>query len=162
MDNPPAKGIIPIDQLFGDSEEDTRLLTEMAQKARNYISSFSWCKSILKAHFGDGYGGIVAVFLFHIEPGQAQVDEWLWVVVGDVPSAYLVTDDCKTPSEALDSYVWEMSKWVELAKRGKSSKKVIPVNAPSTPEYAEMLESRLKVFREIVLPAFKETEARRS
>jgi len=41
MDDPPVKGIIPIDQLLGDDEENTRLLTEMALEAKNYISSFS-------------------------------------------------------------------------------------------------------------------------
>jgi hypothetical protein len=158
MDKPPVKGIIPIDQLVGDDEEDTRLLSEMAQKAREFISSFSWCQSIREAYFGDGFGGIVAAFLFRIEPSRAEVDDWLWVIVGDTPSAYLVTDDCKTPSEALDGYIWQMSKWVKLAKRGKSSNKVIPVNAPATPEFAEMLESRLKIFRDTVLPAFKENE----
>jgi hypothetical protein len=74
----------------------------------------------------------------------------------------LVIDDCKSPSEALDGYIWEMSKWVKLAKQGNSSKRVIPVNAPSSPEFAEMLESRLRVLAETVVPAFKEKEAKRS
>ena len=94
--------------------------------------------------------------------GESHVDEWLWVVVGDVPSAYLVIDDCKTPSQALDGYIWEMSKWVELAKQGHISDEVIPVNAPATPEYAEMLEGRLKVLRETIVPAFQSSEAQGS
>jgi hypothetical protein len=162
METPPVQGIVPIDKLFGDDEEDTRLLTAMALEARNYISSFSWCRSIREAYFGDGYGGIIAVFFFRIEPDQPEVDEWLWVLVGDIPPAYLVVDDCKTPSEALDGYIREMSKWVKSAKQGKSSKRVIPVNTPATPEFAEMLERRLKVLRETVVPAFKEGETQRS
>lgn len=116
----PVKNVIPIDQTFGEDEKDHRLLREMAAIAENYISGFSWCKAIREGYFGDGYGGIVAVFVFHIEPSRSEVDEWLWGVFGDVPPAYLVIDECKTPSEALEGYILEMSKWVELAKQGRS------------------------------------------
>jgi hypothetical protein len=158
----PVKGVVPIDQMFGGDEEDTRLLRMMASEAQEYIQSFSWCKSIREAYFGDGFGGIAAVFFFRIEPSKADVDEWLWVVVGDVPSAYLVIDDCNTPSEALEGYIGEMSKWVELAKQGRSSKKVIPVNVPATRENAEALGGRLKFMREIIVPAFQSGEAIRA
>ncbi len=115
-----------------------------------------------EAFFGDGCGGIVAVFLFHIEPSEEGIDEWLWVVVGDLPPAYLVIDVSKTPSQALESYIGEMSKWIKLAKQGRTSKKVIPVNAPATPEYAEALEGRLKFLREVMVPKFQSAEAERA
>ena len=98
----PVSGVIPIDQMFGDDEEDTILLQAMAARAQEFILSLSFCKSIRAAYFGDGCGGVVALFLFRIEPSEANVDEWLWAVVGDVPPAYLVIDDCKTPSQALE------------------------------------------------------------
>jgi len=112
-----------------------------------------------ETYFGDGYGKVVAVFFFHIEPSRPDVDEWLWVVVGDLPSAYLVIDACKTPSQALEGYIGEMSEWVKLAKEGRSSKDVIPVNAPATPESAGMLEARLKVLSERIVPALQANEA---
>ena len=68
-------------------------------------------------YFGDGYGGIVAVFLFRIEAERAEIDEWLWVVFGDVPPAYLVTDIAKSPSQALEAYVAEVSKWTDSQKQ---------------------------------------------
>jgi hypothetical protein len=55
-----------------------------------------------------------------------------------------------------------MSVWEELAKRGKSSKEVIQVNVPATPEKAEYLKSRLKILRALVVPAFAEAEAERA
>jgi len=76
---------------LGD-DEDTRLLIEMAQQAKDYLSSFALCGSIREAYFGDGYGGIAAIFFFHIQPMRPEVDEWLWVVVGDLPPAYLVSN----------------------------------------------------------------------
>ncbi len=158
----PVSGVIPIDQILGDDAEDIRLLREMASKAHRYISNFAWCRSVREAYFGDGYGGIVAVFFFHIEPSRPEVDEWLWVVVGDLPSAYLVTDNCKTPSQTLERYIDVMSEWVELAKEGRSSEDVIPVNAPATPESAKMLEGRLTVLREKIVPAFRLNEVVRA
>ena len=157
-----VKGVVPTAQIFGGDEEDTRLLRAMASEAQEYIQSFSWCKSIREAYFGDGYGGIVALFFFRIEPSKADVDEWLWVVVGDLPPAYLVTDQSKTPSQALEGYIDEMSKWVKLAKQGRSSKKVIPVNAPATLEDAEALEGRLKFLREVFVPQFQMAEIERA
>ena len=158
----PARGVLPIDQMFGDDEEDTRLLRAMSSRAQEYILSFSWCRSIRAAYFGDGCGGVVALFLYRIESSEANVDEWLWVVVGDVPPAYLVIDDCKTPSQALEGYIDEMSKWVVLAKKGRTSKRVIPVNAPATPEYAEALEGRLKFLRDVMVPSFQTAETERA
>ncbi len=158
----PISGVIPIEQILGEDAEDTRLLREMAAKAHHYISRFSWCLSVQEAYFGDGYGKLVAVFLFHIDPSRPDVDEWLWVVVGDLPSAYLVIDECKTPSQALERYIDVMSEWVELAKKGRSSEDVVPVNAPATPESARMLEGRLKVLSETILPALRLNEVVRS
>jgi hypothetical protein len=158
----PVKGVIPIHETFGEDEEDTRLLRAMASAASEYIQSFLWCRSIREGFFGDGCGGVVAVFLFHIEPSKKGVDEWLWVVVGDLPPAYLVVDVSKTPSQALENYIGEMSKWVKLAKQRRSSKKVIPVNTPATPEYAEALEGRLKFLCEVMVPRFQLAETQRA
>jgi len=130
----PVKGVVPLDQMTGRDAEDTQLLLEMAFDAQTYLRSFRWCSSIREAYFGDGYGGVAAVFLFRIEPARADVDEWLWVISCNVSPAYLVTDARKTPSQALEGYIEEVSKWVALAKEERSSKDVIPVYMPPTPE----------------------------
>jgi hypothetical protein len=155
---PPVKGVVPLDQMPSDDDEDARFLQVMAEGAQNYIRCFPWCKGVREVYFGDGYGGIVAVFLLRIEPSRADIDEWLWVVFGDVPPAYLVTDLCQSPSQALAWYVEEISKWVRLAKEGRSSADVIPVYVPATPENAAELENRLKVLRDVIIPAFQEKE----
>lgn len=103
----PVKGVMRLDQMAGRDAEDDRLLKLMASQAQTYLRSFPWCKQIREAYFGDGYGGIVAVFLFRIEPARSGVDEWLWVIFGDIPPAYLVIDTAKTPSQALESYIEE-------------------------------------------------------
>jgi hypothetical protein len=160
--NLPVRGVVPIDQTAGDDDEDTRLLRVMAEAARDYLRRFPWCGDIREGYYGHGCGGIVAVFFFRIQPTHASIDEWLWVVIGDVPPAYLVIDNAKTPSEALEGYIQQMSKWVALAKQGRSSKDVIPVYVSPTPENAADLEKRLKMLHELMLPLFREAETKRA
>ncbi len=160
--NIPVKGVVPLDQMIGGDDEDTRLLRVMASGAEKYLRSFAWCKGIREIYFGDGYGGVVAVFLFHIEPALADVDEWLWVISCDVSPAHLVTDSCKTPSQALEGYIEEVLKWVQMAKLGQASSDVIPIYMPATPKNATDVERRLKVLQEVIVPAFREAEAVRA
>ena len=154
----PVRGVVPIDEMVGEDEQDTGVLRALASDAETYIQSYSWCKAIREFYFGNAYRGIVAIFLFRIDASRPEVDEWLWVVVGDLPSTYIVIDDCETPSKALEAYITEVSKWVELAKHGRSSKRFIHVNKPPTPENAAALERRLNFFSEVLIPIFQTAE----
>lgn len=147
-----ASGVVPLSAVAGDTPEETAFLLDLADSAKNYLSSFRWCQSVGEMYFGAGIGKIIGLFLCRIEPSEEGVDEWLWAIVGDIPPAYLVTDECKNPTEALDSYVEEMGKWIELAREGKSSDDVIPVNVPATPESAEQLRVRLELLGKILRP----------
>jgi hypothetical protein len=71
----------------------------------------------------------------------------LWVVVGDLPPAYLVCDDAPTWQEALQSYCSEMTRWVEAVRAGTSLEDVIPVGSEPTLEHAAMLASRVEFIR---------------
>ena len=155
----PFRGVGPIDGMYHKDEEELRLLRQMAQEAQQYLQSFSWCTEIREGYFGGGFGGIVAVFLFRISPARVEVDEWLWVVVGDLPPAYLVTDVSKTPSQALASYVREMSRWIQVIKWGRRFEDVITVNLAPTWENAVALEDRLKIISEAIVPAFEARDA---
>jgi hypothetical protein len=156
----PVKGVIPLAQMRGGDEEDTHLLKLLAVHAQEYLSRFRWCKKIYEVYFGDGYGGVIAIFLFRIEPSQRDVDEWLWVVTGnDFPPAYLVTDICKTPLQVFERYLSGLEEWIHLAKKGKSSKEVMPIYVPPTPQNASELERQLTFLREIVLPEFQKPKA---
>ncbi len=96
-----AERLIPVANIAGDDEQDTQLLRTMAEEAQTYLASFSWCKGIDDAHFAGGVGGIFAVFLFHIRPDRPEVDPWMWVVIGDIPSAYLPLRDALFPSRGV-------------------------------------------------------------
>jgi hypothetical protein len=142
--------VVPIAEMMGENEEESLGLKLMFEEAQEFLSAFNWCRRIEESYFGFGYAGIVAVFLFRIVPAHAAVDDWLWVVVGDMPPAYLVTEGNLTPDLAVAAYVQEMSKWVGAAKEGLSVHDLIPVNVSPTPENAEALERRLGALRLII------------
>lgn len=148
--------LVPVEQMRGDSQRDTELLQQMLKEAEAYLRSFEWCKSIAETYFGLGIGGVVAVFLFRIEPAKEGVDEWLWVVVGDLPPAYLVTDGNPIPVSALEAYVEEMQAWVTAVEVGKSVDELIPVNLPPSHENAKELKQRLTFLTTKVIPRFKD------
>ncbi len=114
----PVPGLIPAERMVGDDDEDTALLREMLKEAKNYALSFSWCKSIVSSYFAGGVGKIFAIFLFNISPARPDVDQWMWIVVGDVPPAYLPLEDCNSGVEVFDTYIAGMKRWVKFAREG--------------------------------------------
>lgn len=119
-------------------------LSELENAALNYIRSFSWSGDVLALFRGVHVPGILGIFLVRLHPAAAGVDEWLWLVVGDVPPAYLVADGNSTPADALEGYIREMRRWVHAARSGAPVDDLIPVNAPPTPDFADMLDRRLE------------------
>ena len=150
--------IVPVEQLAGEDEEETALLQQMLEDAKRYVLSFSWCDSIISSYFGGGVGKIIAIFLFNISTERADVDPWMWIIVGDIPSAYLPLEDCKSPMDVFEVYVDGMRKWAKLARKGQAgsaAEGIPPVNVPATPEWAEHIENRLRLLDELAKPFFE-------
>jgi len=145
-------GVVPVEQMFGDDAEDTVRLEADLQVARRYLLNQKWCFGIRSMYFGAGLGSIAAVFLAELDQPADGVDEWLWVVVGDVPPAYMIVDVCSTPIAALEAYVELIKPWVDLAREGKQSVEVFPVSMLATPENAEKLQKRLDALTATVIP----------
>jgi hypothetical protein len=143
-----------VDRMRGDDSEDTALLVALVDAARAYLRAFEWCRAILEEYYGLGVGGVVGVFLFRIVPAP-DVDEWLWVVVGDVPSCYLVTDRARDPIEAMKVYCELMDEWVRSVREGGREEDVFPVSAARTARNADSLERRIRFVREKVIPNFQ-------
>ena len=148
----PVSGVVPIAEMKGESDDENLRLRNMEAEARRFLGQFDWCGGIRELYFGNGIGDVFAIFLARIIPARPTVDEYIWIVVGDIPPAYLVTDDCPSPKEALEGYIWEMRKWVALARQGRTSRDVIPVNVPPTPEWAKTLEDRLNALEQRIIP----------
>jgi|SRR5689334_15055919 len=94
-----------------------------------------------------GRGWCLRCFFFEINPSSKKVDQWLWVIVGDLPPAYLVVDASPTPLAALANYVDLMQEWTDAVKDKRPVNDCIPVNAPTTCEYADLLQQRLDYIR---------------
>src|ERR1700742_2304023 len=101
-----------VPDIVGDDSEDTALLRGMAKSARAYITSFAWCPEIKQAYLAAGVGGLVAVFLFEFDRHIKDTDNELWVIVGDLPSAYLVVEPGEGPQDALEKYCEMMEDWI--------------------------------------------------
>lgn len=117
-------------------------LREHAENAKAFLSGFRWCRAVRSGHLAYGIGGVLGVFLFQVEPAEPGVDDTLWVIVGDLPSAYLVCDQAPNWRTALEGYVFEMRRWVKAVRAGESLDDIIPVGAEPTPEHADMLAGR--------------------
>src|SRR5574344_1622754 len=79
-----------------------------SKEAQHFLEEKKWCSKIEKGYLGIGVDGILGVFKFYILPTEKDIDSELWVVVGDIPPAYLVTDRAPDAVSALMVYVEEM------------------------------------------------------
>lgn len=128
----------------------------LEREALAFIRGFSWCDAVLELYEGIADPDILGVFLARIRPARPGVDEWLWIVVGDLPPAYLVIDRAPNPACALDGYIGLMREWVKAVERGAPVDDLIPVNVPPTREYAKMLDGRLRVLAEFLRENFQD------
>ena len=136
-------------------KENRQEMIDMYDKATIFLNSVRWYGSVQESYMGMFYPGIVAVFLFKIVP-KIEFDEWIWVIVGDLPSAYIASDDCQNPASALDGYIGEMEEWIKAVEEGRSIKDLIPVNVPPVKASADALKSRMKFLDERILCNYEE------
>lgn len=144
--------MMPSSSIQGETIEETNLLMEMAAEAREFVSSQKWCARVDALYLAYGIGGVVGIFLVQLTPSFQDVDPCLWVVVGDLPPAYLVTEGNPDVAAALDSYLSEMTRWVEAVEQGRSIEDIIPVNVVPTVGAARELRGRLEFLRSKILP----------
>jgi hypothetical protein len=78
----------------------------------------------------------------------------LWVVTGDLPPAYFVTDSAINPKEALEVYCELMEDWVKAVENDTSLDDVYPIAVPATQEYADLLNKRIKFIKEEIIPQY--------
>lgn len=141
-------------QKFMDSEyanpDDKEIGPGYYERAYNYLKSYDFCAGIQEAYVAMLYPGILGMFLFKIE-NRSTFGDWVWAIVGDIPPAVFSTSVGRTPGMVLDAYLGEMDAWVEAVQQDMPVDDLIPVNAPPTKEYADMLLSRLEFIGERIL-----------
>jgi len=138
--------------LVGEDAEDTEQLRTMAREAETYIASHHWAPPIDQLLLGYGLGGVLALFLAKFAELLPSGEDCLWVVVGDLPSAYFVVDAAHNARDALSVYCELMDDWADRVLAKGDLGEAFPVEAAPTEEHAQMLKSRLQFIREKVIP----------
>ncbi len=149
---PDISSTVTIDQFLRTAGDDSGAAKNLYDRAVAYLSGHKWVSDVLYGYVGFLAPEVIGVFLLEIVPAEADVDRWLWVVVGDLPPAYVCSDN-RTPFEALSAYLSEMQAWVDASVAGGSTEDLIPVNVAPNPENAGQLQTRLDFIRREFLPA---------
>jgi hypothetical protein len=129
-------------------------VTALLEKAGTFLQGFAWAKerkNIWVAHYIPGVFGLFLVEL-NTHRGEPEIDQFIWVVVGDLPPAYLSSVYAKSPRRALDGYMGEMKAWVDAVENQKPVEDLIPVNGAPTLANARALQSRLAFLSREILP----------
>lgn len=136
-------------------------LVGLADEAVECIEKFSWCSAVTEVYFALGFEKI-ALFLIEIKPRDRDVDDVMWVVVGDVPPLYLDCPDVPTDVEALEAYSLLFLEWAKSVKEGLPLDDLPPVTDRTgatelepTKELADMIESRMHFLRRHFLEALE-------
>jgi hypothetical protein len=129
----------------------------MAEKAIGYVQSFEWCVELHDLYFGDGVGGVVAIFLFRVTIRGVEDSEWIWVVVGDLPSAYMEFEPSHSPRAALLRYIVGVEAWLTAPEEEREDGDLIPIVVPAGAEFIETLKGRMDTLRSGILPHIRES-----
>lgn len=143
-------------ELDGGDAEETALLVPMAERALSYVRGFRWAPPIQDLYLAFGIGKIIALFLVRFgQPIEGNPDDELWVVVGDMPTAYFVTEAAPDPAEALTAYCELMEDWADRILEGRDLEGSYPISVEPTVEHAKMLKSRMGTIRQEFVPLAK-------
>jgi len=144
--------VTPANEMTGEDDAETLELREMLKRAEAYIRGFRWYQPIEESYLGIGIGGVLALFLFRFVRPINGTDRWLWVMEGDLPSAYFVVDEAADPAKALSAYCDLMDEWVLAVRNRQPLAEVFPVNSAATEDNAHLLQTRIEFIRNKILP----------
>lgn len=143
-----------LEQMLDSKIEYREFLISCFSEAKEFLDGFSWHGGANNVYVGMCFDGILSVFLFDLDlkiEKEFEDDNLVWVVVGDLPPAYITSEDAPNPACALDGYVGAMTEWVDAALRGEPVNELIPVNVESNEENALLLKRRLEFIEAEIL-----------
>jgi hypothetical protein len=127
-------------------------------EARAFLLAQSWCRAVRALTLKKWIEGVLALFYAEIEPDpKSGADEAVWVVVGDLPPAYLDVLSVPTAREALEAYIALLEEWVEAVRAGEPIDELMPlyhryslVSVPPTLRFAEMIALRIRFLQDLL------------
>lgn len=132
--------------------EELKLLTNLKLEAQEYLRGHPWCIEILNSWVDMNYSFYdkLGIFLFHIKPKSKDIDEFIWVVCGDLPTVYL-DQSLESSKEVLMRYCDLMEEWSNSILKNTSIEECYPVEAEANEENANILLSRINFIKKEVL-----------
>ena len=132
--------------------DEIQCLLNLHNEAKAYLENFDWCLSIKNSWNEREYSFYdkIGVFLFEIEPANQNVDDFVWIIVGDLPTVYL-DKSVSSGTEAVEIYCELMEDWIEHVVAGKTVEDCFPIPNAPTAENATLLKSRTEFIRENLL-----------
>jgi len=129
---------------------------EMHQKASLYINDFAWCREVKNSILYLNLGSTLCVFLLEIDNSASNEDNFLWIVVGDIPSMYLDVYGAKTTIEVLSRYSALAKDWIFNVEHRLSINHCYPFYTGTTMEMAYMLKKRVDFIEKTIIPNIDE------
>lgn len=122
-------------------------VASLTARARSFLDGQRWVSRVQSVTPVLAIEGDLGVFRCALIPSQPDADVMVWVVVGDLPSAWVPHEPGDSWQDALHGYVAELGRWVEAARSGAPVDALVPVDLPPTAEHAERLATRLEHIR---------------
>ena len=146
--------MIEIENLPNISIDEKEEVLKLSAEATAYLNSFKWCRKINKGYLCNAWGYRLCVFYFEIESVDQAING-MWIIVGDLPPAYVDRQYAVSPSQALGRYVTLMEDWIEHVKKGKSVEECFPVHVEPIEKYADMLIQRTEKIKDYFIPELR-------
>jgi len=124
---------------------------QLYEEASAYLLSFRWCKQLKNAQLYLSLGSKLCIFLFEIENSASADDNYLWIIVGDLPPMYLDIHGPKTTKQVLEDYIGLAEDWIENVKLGKPVDDCYPFKAEPNLEMAALLERRASFMKNTLI-----------
>jgi hypothetical protein len=138
-----------------ESKAEVERLAALRDDARRFLESLRWTPPITELILAFGVAPIAALFLARFErgiEGKGNGDTEVWVMVGDLPPAYFVVDECLQAGDALEVYCELMEDWADNVIAGADLSTSYPISVEPTIEHAHMLKGRIEFIREELIP----------
>jgi len=129
---------------------------KMHDQASTYLKKFEWCKAIKNSTLYLNLGVTLCIFLFEIENLASKEDNFLWMMVGDIPPMYLDVYGSKTTVDVLERYTALAKDWISSIELGESIDDCYPFEAMPTIEMANLLKTRVNLIQNSIIPNIDE------
>jgi hypothetical protein len=131
-------------------------VTSLIEESKQFLSSYSWCYHIKDGWLFTNLGKVLCVFLYEIDNSHSLEDNFLWVVVGDLPPIYLDTYNVLSNRDALEVYVEIVNDWIYHVETNQSLEKCFPLASDHSSESLQKLKKRTDLLQNAILPEIDE------